>query len=244
MIVAQMVGRNESSRFLEDVLKRIKSQVDHIVFTDDCSTDNTAEIASGYASVYKNSEPLFSVNEGLLRSTAWSNLENHAKEGDWVIAIDCDEMLYNSNELDNMDIKSVLSKSPFDVVNVRFYHMWNKTQYRVDKLWAPNNSTRIFRFRNEAKFRDKKLACGSEPIYVTEIAQGKRDRSGNWVVPPNYWRDSGLIMQHLGYTFDDDKQNKYMRYMNLDKGEFHNIKHIESIIDPNPTLINWGNFGL
>jgi glycosyltransferase involved in cell wall biosynthesis len=233
MIVAQMVGRNESSRFLEDVLKRIKSQVDHIVFTDDCSTDNTAEIASGYASVYKNSEPLFSVNEGLLRSTAWSNLENHAKEGDWVIAIDCDEMLYNSNELDNMDIKSVLSKSPFDVVNVRFYHMWNKTQYRVDKLWAPNNSSRIFRFKLNGKFLDRKLACGSEPTYVIEDIRRR-----------NYWLNSGLIMQHLGYTFDDDKQNKYMRYMNLDKGEFHNIKHIESIIDPNPTLINWGNFGL
>jgi len=32
--------------------------------------------------------------------------------------------------------------------------------------------------------------------------------------------------------------------MNLDKGEFHNIKHIESIIDANPILINWGNFGI
>lgn len=227
-----MVGRNESSRFLENVLKRLKQQVDHIVFTDDCSTDETAEVASGYCSVYKNDEPLFSHNEGLLRSKAWSNLEKHATEGDWVIAIDCDEMLYDINNIDSLDIKSVLNKSAKDVVNVRFYHMWNETHYRVDKLWAPTNSSRIFRFKLDGEFLNRKLACGSEPTYVMEdIKRG------------NYWHDSGLIMQHLGYTYDDDKQNKYMRYMNLDKGEFHNIQHIQSIIDPNPVLIKWGNFG-
>lgn len=233
MIIAQMVGRNESSRYLKSVLQRIKSQVDKIVFTDDCSTDNTVEIASEYAEVYVNSEPLFATNEGLLRANAWKNLEQHAEEGDWIIAIDCDEKLYNLENLDNPDIKSVLAKSPYDVVNVRFYHMWNEKQYRVDKLWAPNNSSRIFRFKSNGKFLDRKLACGSEPTYVVEDIRRR-----------NYWVNSGLIMQHLGYTYDDDKQNKYMRYMNLDKGQFHNIKHIESIIDPNPILINWGNFGI
>lgn len=133
MIIAQMVGRNESSRFLEPVLKRIKSQVDKIVFTDDCSTDNTAEVAAQYAEVYVNSEPLFSTNEGLLRTTAWKNLEQHASEGDWIIAIDCDEMLYNINDLHNSNVQTVLNQSPFDVVNVRFYHMWNETQYRDRK---------------------------------------------------------------------------------------------------------------
>lgn len=233
MIFAQMVGKNESSRFLQPVLERIKNQVDKIIFTDDCSTDNTAEIAAQYAEVYVNKESLFATNEGLLRANAWKNLEQHASEGDWVIAIDCDEMLYNINNLSSNDIRIVLDKSPFDVVNVRFYHMWNRSQYRVDKLWAPNNSSRIFRFKTDGQFLDRKLACGSEPTYVIEDIKRK-----------NYWLNSGLIMQHLGYVNDDDKQNKYMRYMNLDKGEFHNIKHIESIIDANPILINWGNFGI
>lgn len=228
-----MVGKNESSRFLQPVLERVKNQVDKIIFTDDCSTDNTAEIAAQYAEVYVNKESLFATNEGLLRANAWKNLEQHASEGDWVIAIDCDEMLYDINNLSSNDIRVVLDKSPFDVVNVRFYHMWNRSQYRVDKLWAPNNSSRIFRFKTDGQFLDRKLACGSEPTYVTEDIKRR-----------NYWLNSGLIMQHLGYVNDDDKQNKYMRYMNLDKGEFHNIKHIESIIDANPILINWGNFGI
>lgn len=233
MIIAQMVGRNESHRFLDVVLTRLKDQVDRIVFTDDCSDDNTAEIASGYASVYVNKSPLFSVHEGQLRAKAWANLSNHANEGDWIIAIDCDEMLYRASDIHDINISAVLDQSPFDVVNVRFYHMWSPTQYRVDKLWAPNNSSRIFRFKENGTFINRKLACGSEPTYVLEDLRRR-----------NYWLHSGLIMQHLGYMLDEDKNSKYNRYMSLDKGEFHNIKHIESIIDTNPTLIKWGNFGI
>jgi hypothetical protein len=46
-------------------------------------------------------------------------------------------------------------------------------------------------------------------------------------------------MQHLGYARDEDKVIKHKRYMSIDKGEFHNIQHIESIVDPNPVLVNW-----
>lgn len=220
-----MVGKNESTRFLEPVLKRLSQQVDKIVFTDDCSEDNTVEIASKYAEVFKLDTSMFSEHEGNLRFHAWKNLELFAKEGDWILAIDCDEMLYHENDL---DLKSVLDQSPNDVVNVRFYHMWNNSQYRVDKLWAPNNSMRIFRFKDNGTFLDKKLACGSEPTYVIQ-----------WVRQRNYYPHSGLMMQHLGYLRDEDKQIKYDRYMSLDKGEFHNLNHIRSIIDENPVLVNW-----
>ena len=59
MIYAQMVGRNEEGRFLEEVLERLSQQVDGIVFTDDCSTDNTAKrkilscLFNSRATVYK-----------------------------------------------------------------------------------------------------------------------------------------------------------------------------------------------
>jgi glycosyltransferase involved in cell wall biosynthesis len=230
MIYAQMVGKNESQRFLKPVLERLSTQVDKIIFTDDCSDDNTAEIASQYAEVFVSNQSMFATHEGQLRAGAWANLEKFAKTGDWIIAIDCDEMLHHINDL---DIKSVLSKSEFDVVNVRFYHMWNETQYRVDKLWAPNNSSRIFRFQEGAGFQDRVLACGSEPTYVSQLIQRK-----------NFWVNSGLIMQHLGYIKDEDKRAKYERYSILDGGAFHNINHINSIIDPDPVLIQWGNFGI
>jgi glycosyltransferase involved in cell wall biosynthesis len=230
MIIAQMVGKNESKRFLEPVLKRLSEQVDKIIFTDDCSDDNTPEIASKYCEVFVNEKSLFAEHEGMLRATAWGNLEKFASVGDWIIAIDCDEMLYHVSD---KDIRDVLKVSPYDVANVRFYHMWNETQYRVDKLWAPNSSSRVFRFKENGGFYNKKLACGSEPSYVVD-----------WVKQRNYWVDSGLVMQHLGYTKDEDKKAKYERYSKIDGGEFHNLDHINSIIDENPVLIDWGNFGI
>jgi glycosyltransferase involved in cell wall biosynthesis len=232
-IIAQMVGRNEANKYLPEVLERLKSQVDEIVFTDDCSDDNTAEVASKYANVYKTPKPMFTTHEGRLRRYAWLNLEIHATEGDWIIAIDCDEMLYDSSDITKTDIRQILNSSEKDVVNVRFYHMWNNTQYRVDKLWAPNNSSRIFRFMSGAMFRDRALACGSEPTYVLDLINQR-----------NYFVNSNLIMQHLGYIKDEDKQSKYERYSTLDGGEFHALNHINSITDPNPVLINWGNFGI
>lgn len=117
MIIAQMIGRNESSRFLEDVLQRLSTQVDKIIFTDDCSTDDTTEIAAKYAEVFQTPEQLFNVHEGKLRAFAWGNLEKFASVGDWVVAIDCDEKLYH---LEDAPIRDVLNTSPFDVVNVRF----------------------------------------------------------------------------------------------------------------------------
>ena len=225
-----MIGRNESSRFLEDVLQKLSSQVDKIIFTDDCSTDNTPEIAAKYAEVFQSPEPLFKVHEAKLRAYAWGNMEKFAKKGDWIVAIDCDEKLFH---LENIDIRTILNQSPQDVVNVRFYHMWNENQYRVDKLWAPNNSSRIFRFVEGGGFANRKLACGSEPTYVSD-----------WIRQGNFWKDSKLVMQHLGYILDEDKQIKHERYTEIDGGEFHNLGHINSILDSNPVLIDWGTFGI
>lgn len=230
MIYAQMIGRNESSRFLEDVLQKLSTQVDRIIFTDDCSDDDTLEIAGKYAEVFQTPSPMFTEHEGRLRALAWGNLEKFAKTGDWIIAIDCDEKLFHT---ENIEIASVLSRSEFDVVNVRFYHMWNNNQYRVDKLWAPNNSSRVFRFVSGGGFLNRKLACGSEPTYVRD-----------WINRKNFWINSNLVMQHLGYLRDEDKQAKFERYSNIDRGEFHNIDHINSIVDENPVLIDWGIFGL
>ncbi len=227
MLIANMVGRNEEGRFLEEVLDHLQGIVDLIVFTDDCSDDNTAEIASGFGEVFKTDRPLFTEDEGALRTFSWGNLSKFAQaERDWILAIDCDEKLWSTQP--NFDMERLMRQDRYDVVNIRFYHMWNESQYRVDKLWAPTDSSRLFRYYYGGSFKDSKLACGSEPTYVnTLIRRGK------------FLRDSGLIMQHLGYVRDEDKQAKYERYMKLDGGDYHNRAHLESIIDPEPTLLDW-----
>ena len=229
MIYGLMVARNEENRYLEESLKRLSKQVDKIIFTDDCSTDGTPDIARKYAEVYSTSENLFIKHEGQLRSEAWSNLSKHAKPGDWIVAIDADEKIYT---LDNSSIEETLKMSPYDVVNVRRYEMWNSEGYRVDKMWAPHNTMRIFRYNDGGVYLDKVLACGSEPVYVMQ-----------WVRNRNFWLESGIIMQHLGYLRDEDKEAKYERYTTIDNGKFHNINHINSIKDQSPVLIPWGIFG-
>ena len=226
MLIANMVGKNESGRYLTDVLEHLSSMVDLIVFTDDCSEDDTKEVASKYAETFSTDETLFTKHEGQLRSQAWSNLCGFAKPGDWILAIDCDEKLWSTNP--NFDMSMILQQNKYDVINIKFFHMWNQSQYRVDKLWAPNNSSRLFRFYNDGHFNDRKLACGSEPTYVNQLI-----RSGKYLV------DSSLVMQHLGYVDDDDKKLKYERYMHLDGGDFHQKSHIESIVDADPVLVDW-----
>lgn len=222
--IAQMVAKNEASRYLIEVLEHLQKIVDVIVFTDDCSTDETPEIASSFgAAVFRNEESWFAKDESELRTRAWQNLERFAQPGDWILCCDADEMLYGTENL-----QLLLDQKRFDVLGIEFYHMWNLTHYRVDKAWRPNYSSRLFRYYRGGSFHRRRLAPGSEPMYVRElIRQGKV-----------LW-DTGLKFQHWGYALDQDKTSKFHRYMELDAGEFHSRAHIESILDPRPTLEEW-----
>lgn len=223
MLIANMVARNEADRYLLDVLLHLQQQVDLIVFTDDASTDDTPSIAEGIgAKVMQTDRPLFVENEGALRQLAWSNLEQYASPGDWILAIDADERFFGPH------VREAMEQKRYDVLGITFYHMWNPDEYRIDKAWKPNLSSRLFRFYENGEFLQRKLACGSEPTYVQElIRQGK------------FNTNSGLRMQHLGYIRDEDKISKHKRYMELDGGDFHARAHIESILDPRPTLRKW-----
>lgn len=225
--IAQMVVKNEAERFLVPVLDALSKVVDKIVITDDGSTDDTVKIAHLYTDIiYKNKESLFCVNEGALRQGAWNNLSNHAKVDDWILCIDADEILH----IDRLKVplERWINQTRYDVLGVKFFHMWNETQFRYDKAWRPNIGTRMFKFKQGGQFPQRKLACGSEPTYIHEMIRRKR-----------FLPDPGIHIQHMGYVKDEDKIMKHERYMNLDQGDFHALAHIESIIDPSPRLLDW-----
>lgn len=228
-LIGNMVARNEADRYLPEVLEHLSGIVDEIVFSDDASTDNTLNIAKQYgAHTYSSpwDHSMFSENEGQLRQWSWANLSQHAQDGDWILAIDADEKLYET--FPGVTVRDLMMSDAF-IINIKFVHMWSDTHFRVDKLWKPTNSQRMFRYRRGAVYRNRRLACGAEPTYVMEMMRFKN----------NYLVDSGLVMQHLGYVKDEDKRMKYDRYMTLDKGEFHNIDHLTSIMDKNPELVEW-----
>lgn len=224
-LVANMVVRNEVDRYLEQVLEDLKLYVDKIVITDDCSTDDTVEICKQYTPhVYVNDEPLFCVNEGALRQKSIDNLGRHATPGDWVLAIDADEIVWSTKK----PIMELIRTTKYDVIALEFINMWTPTHYRVDKLWKPALCTKLFRFMRNGVIKDRKLACGSEPTYVD-----KAIKMGRWM------KDSGLKIQHLGYMDDEDKKAKYDRYMAIDGGKYHSGPHLKSIMDTHVELLPW-----
>lgn len=226
-LVANIVGRNEADKYLHRVLSRLRDQVDMICFTDDHSDDDTAQIAANYGAIVQQmSEPTFNTHEGKLRQASWEHLEQCIGDDHdyFVLAIDCDEELYETR----VPIRELINQSMFDVLNIEFYHMWNENQFRVDKAWAPHPSSRLFRFLPNGVFQQRQLACGSEPMYVQALIRQGR-----------YYPQSGLVMKHLSYITDEDKRAKYDRYAKIDGGIYHANSHIESILDPNPFLVDW-----
>lgn len=224
-LIANMVVRNESDRYLETVLKDLLTYVDDIVITDDCSTDDTFDIASQYTDLaYRTSEPLFCVNEGALRQESWYNLSGRASQGDWILAIDADEIVWATKK----NIRHTIMSAKYDVIGLDFINMWNAKQYRVDKFWKPMTCTKLFMYKKDGRIQDRKLACGSEPTYVSESV-----RKGRW------HQDLGLKIQHWGYARDEDKKAKYDRYMEIDGGKYHSKNHLISIMDVKPELVDW-----
>jgi hypothetical protein len=223
-LIAQMVVKDEEDRYLREVLEHLSSFVNKIVITDDVSNDNTVAVCREYTDyVYELDEPLFCVNEGQLRQKAWDNLDNHAKDGDWILCIDADEKVWETTNT----LEAILKQDYYHVIALAFTNMWNPTQYRTDKFWGPTNCTKLFRWQPNGKIQDKQLACGSEPTYIHK-----------WM-PKRFFANSGLIIQHLGYMRDEDKQAKYDRYMEIDGGKYHSGSHLKSILDPKPILKDW-----
>lgn len=226
-IVANMVIKDEADKWLVPVLERVLSQVDLLCVTDDCSSDDSADIAERMgAKVQRMPESTFETHEGRLRQTSWEFLERQITHDEpwWVLAIDADEMLYETL----MPLRELIDQDYFDVLAIRFFHMWNETQFRVDKAWVPNNSSRLFRYFEDGVFAQRQLACGSEPTYVTEaIRRGK------------FFTNTGLSMKHLSYMTDEGKRSKFDRYTKIDGGAFHANDHILSIMDESPVLVDW-----
>jgi glycosyltransferase involved in cell wall biosynthesis len=228
-LLAIMPVYNEEHRYLKPVLEHLINIVGrkNVFIYDDRSTDATFQIVSdmGLMGVQRGPEtPSFTQHEGGFRQWGWNMFESlmHPEKGDWVLAIDADEMLYGTASL------PALLHSPAEVLGITFCHMWDETHYRVDKAWKPMISTRLFRYREGGTFASKRLACGSEPDYVKQA-----------VMSGMAHMNTPLVMKHLGYMDDADKNSKYIRYSVIDRGEFHSMKHIESIIDPEPILVPW-----
>lgn len=223
-IVLSMIVHNESNRYLKEVFDSVKDFVDFYFILDDASTDNTLEQCEQLLKDYPhkivhNNKSLFS-EEYKLRKLQWEHVsELHPG---WILNIDADEVFdKNAGSI----IKQLIKQDDIDLFQFRLYDMWNDKEYRNDDLW--NAHTRFWPFLlrynsfNKYKWKKTNQHCGRFPLI------------------PAYFKIANIDIRvkHFGWSKEEDRINKYKRYMQLDgNGEFGNLLQYESILDKNPHL--------
>lgn len=232
-VYALTVGKNEADRYLEPMLHNTADAVDGHFFFDDQSTDDTVAIARRYCTVSERTDdsPSFLEHEGQFRQTAWWAFETYMRveEGDWVLAIDCDEFLVTNDDPYSAIHTAVRDARRSGQVAVMMpvpevfgFDGDGTPMVRTDGFWGRIAGTRLFEYRRGGKFSDKPMGCGSEPSYVGSGKHGPAPR--------------GVWLMHYGYARPEDVAAKYERYNALAHG--HADSHIQSIPKP-PGLSRW-----
>jgi len=164
-LIAQMIVRNESKRYLKQVLDSISEYAKKIVIIDDCSTDETPKICKSYPKVIlkqRHGKSLWATDEAKLRGELWEEVRK--LKPDWVVTVDADEIFDKSFK---KRLPELLA-SPYDTIAFRICDMWDKNDfYRIDGYWSPTFK-RLFRFEDVPFGLTGKFHCGPIPRYAVE----------------------------------------------------------------------------
>jgi hypothetical protein len=106
--------------------------------------------------------------------------------------------------------------------------MWSETHYREDAYWRAHLMYRPFLVRYKADlpyaWKETPQHCGRFPLTISHFA---------------YWCHP-LRVKHMGWAREEDRRDKYDRYMRLDgEGRYGWKEQYESILDPAPNTIAW-----
>ena len=222
-----MLVRNESQKFIKDILVHAAQYIDNAVILDDASEDDTVDICKAALkdiplTIVSNERPSFS-NEILLRKQLWQMTIN--TNPDWILCLDADEIF--EDRIKNI-IKLLIDHPSFNHYCFRLYDMWDEAYYREDNYWQAHNCYRPFLVRYQPNFsyewNELPLHCGRLPKNTTSL--------------------SGCLceirLKHLGWSTKQLREDKYKRYIHLDpEGKYGIMEQYRSILDENPRLIPW-----
>jgi 2-polyprenyl-3-methyl-5-hydroxy-6-metoxy-1,4-benzoquinol methylase/GT2 family glycosyltransferase len=226
-ITLTMVVRNESNRFLEEVLQEHRKYIDAAVIIDDGSTDDTVavclEVLQGIpVRLVRNEHSKFH-NEVELRKQQWA--ETIETDPDWILNLDADEMFERRFVA---EVHQLVLQQEIDVFCFRLYDFWDDIHYREDDSWKSHFTYRPFliRYRKDFvyKWKDTPQHCGRFPENVFELPH----------------KLSELRVKHLGWSRFKYRLEKYQRYMQLDpEGIYGSKQQYETILDVSPNLVAW-----
>jgi glycosyltransferase involved in cell wall biosynthesis len=226
MLIGAMLVRNEAGRYLERVLEQMRLICDKLIVLDDCSTDDTPEICRAYgAEVFYSDRSYWGTNELRQRKFLWELATHEAKDGDWILCLDADEIIPSINLL--LEKIKQAEQLGCDGLGFNLYDMWDENHYRDDALWNAHTRDWVMCVRYDPKkdyrWRQTKLHCGRFPVNAC-----------------NKVGSTGLAIQHWGWSRPEDRKAKYLRYMRADpEGKNGSLLQYASILDKEPHLVRF-----
>lgn len=214
IIVKMIVGSGESKRYLKEVLQSASLYADKIMLLEDKVDDVTMQLCKSFEKVtllsHGYEKSIFGTNESVLRQHLWEEVRKVAKENDWIVSLDADEIF-------DKDIKNVIKiaeENGYGRITSKLLDMWTPTQYRIDGYWSPS-ITRIYKFHDKDFGVKGTLHCGCVPSYMINEKE---------LFIPRF------RLRHLGWQDNADKSKKMDFY--LSKASGLNLKHALTINRP------------
>lgn len=189
---------------LDRWLKEVDKYADKILIIDDDSTDGTFEKCKKYSKkiiIKRTDFDDFYTQEQFMNDEVWELVRKHAKEEDWILALDSDEFL----EPSFLKMKdSIMQSINLKCYSFQWIHMWNKDSFRIDGVWGGRWIPRLFRFENKpmAVYLRKGIHLNGLPNYM---------KSYGAPIPLN----CGVL--HYGYSTNEMRKFKTEKYLAYSK---------------------------
>lgn len=228
LITAMIMGEGEHKRYLTRVLKEANTYTDKIVILSDNSDKKSIKTAEKLkAKVYHtdHDESLFWKQEHALREHLWKHvLPQEAQTGDWILALDCDEILGEQFRI-SKDI--LLRQTNVNTYTFQIWEAWgHPDKIRIDGTWNPmgKHTPMLTRFTPSVNYMFPRIGlhCGRLPL--------------NHLGPTI---PSGCSVLHLGWADSSEHQAKIEKYKENDPNPHPVMKEHYNSMLREPELVEW-----
>lgn len=190
MTIGLLRVKNES-RWIERSVRSILPLCDRVLVMDDHSTDETARICGALPNVEVFASPFTGLNE--CRDKNW--LLDKARNADWIVMIDGDEMLMPGRV---ETLRDAMLTGDALSISMRILYLWDaEDKVRIDGVYGEYRRHSAFRPKNHifTSSTDGGFHCGNVPFRAMLQA---------------VTIDAPLL--HFGYLGAEERERKYCWY--------------------------------